>query len=395
MKNTLLTFIFTGLGYLSTLIYTYFVLNTIPASQIGEFNRYESFFAILIALVSLGIVQDASRNIALAPRSWLPIYHGAQLFRLIVSFFIFLICLALFFIYKDNIFLLGIVGVFIALSGEYVFYALGRPVEGSIASFLRASSYSALIILCIYFSGELNLKMVALVFAFSFLICGLYVSLRLNTSFISLHHKYLQASLFSIGFLAILIFLYNTFKPAYIFLIYENLSEIDQVYYFEAFKIFFLLFSVRRVCVQIFYKKIIQHPERFRYDGYITFMVMTLLSFFWIISFIINYFNLEIEGLSYKLLRDVSIMTFLMCFFPSSFTKLFSLKKDYLVAAPVLIGISLIIIGSSIFKSYSATVSDYLYLLGATEFLMCLVSFIIIKIILKNNSKKQTSHYDT
>lgn len=388
MKNILLTFLFTGLGYSATLAYTYFVLNTIPVEQIGELNRYESFFAVLVSLISLGIVQDATRNIALTPKSWLSIYHSAQFFRLKFSFFIFLICLILFLIYKDNIFLIGICGIPIALTGEYVFYALGRPIEGSIASFLRVSSYSALIIMSIYLFGELNIKIVALAFAFSFLICGLFVSLRLNISFISFEYKHFKVNLFSIGFLAILIFFYNTFKPAYIFLIYENLSKLDRVYYFEAFKIFFLLFSVRRVAVQIFYKKIIRYPEKVQYDFYISFIVIFILSILWMVSLTINYLNLGIEGLSFDLLCDVSIMTFLMIVLPSSFTKLFALKKDFLIAAPVLIGMIIVIVGSSILKSFSMTVSYYLYLLGVTEFLMSIVSFIIIKNISTNTSGK-------
>ena len=388
MKNILYTFLFTGLGYSATLAYTYFVLNTIPVEQIGELNRYESFFAVLVSLISLGIVQDATRNIALTPKSWLSIYHSAQFFRLKFSFFIFLICLILFLIYKDNIFLIGICGIPIALTGEYVFYALGRPIEGSIASFLRVSSYSALIIMSIYLFGELNIKIVALAFAFSFLICGLFVSLRLNISFISFEYKHLKANLFSIGFLAILIFFYNTFKPAYIFLIYENLSKLDRVYYFEAFKIFFLLFSVRRVAVQIFYKKIIRYPEKVQYDFYISFIVIFILSILWMVSLIINYLNLGIEGLSFDLLCDVSIMTVLMIVLPSSFTKLFALKKDFLIVVPVLIGMIIVIVGSSILKSFSVTVSYYLYLLGVTEFLMSIVSFIIIKNISTNTSGK-------
>jgi len=388
LKNILYTFLFTGLGYSATLAYTYFVLNTIPVEQIGELNRYESFFAVLVSLISLGIVQDATRNIALTPKSWLSIYHSAQFFRLKFSFFIFLICLILFLIYKDNIFLIGICGIPIALTGEYVFYALGRPIEGSIASFLRVSSYSALIIMSIYLFGGLNIKIVALAFAFSFLICGLFVSLRLNISFISFEYKHLKANLFSIGFLAILIFFYNTFKPAYIFLIYENLSKLDRVYYFEAFKIFFLLFSVRRVAVQIFYKKIIRYPEKVQYDFYISFIVIFILSILWMVSLIINYLNLGIEGLSFDLLCDVSIMTVLMIVLPSSFTKLFALKKDFLIAAPVLIGMIIVIVGSSILKSFSVTVSYYLYLLGVTEFLMSIVSFIIIKNISTNTSGK-------
>jgi len=393
LKNTLYTFLFTGLGYSTTLVYTYFVLNTIPASQIGDFNRYESFLAILVSLVSLGVVQDASRNIALTPKSWLTIHSEAQFIRLIVSVVIFLSCLILYFIYKDNLFLLGAVGIPIALSGEYVFYALGRPIEGSLASFLRTSSYSALIILSIYFSGELNLTMVALAFGISFLFCGLFTSIRLNISYITFQNKLLQSSIFSIGFLAILTLIYNSIKPSYIFFIYENLSEPERVYYFEAFKIFFLLFSVNRVAIQIFYKKIIQQPKNLKYDFYITSIVMTLLASFWMIGYTIDYLNLSIKGFSFSLLRDVSIMAVLMSFFPSSFTKLFALKKDYLVAIPVILGALVVIIGTTILNFYNMTVSHYLYLLGATEFLFSFISLIILVRTLKNNSVNQNIKY--
>lgn len=393
MKNTLYTFLFTGLGYVTTLIYTYFILNTLPASQIGEFNRYESFFAIILSLVTLGVVQDASRNIALTPKSWLTIYDEAQFIRLLVSLVIFFLCLILYFFYKDNLFLLGVVGIPIALSGEYVFYALGRPIEGSLASFIRACSYSILIILSIYFSGELNLLMAALAFSISFLFCGVFTSIRLNTSLISFQCKPLQSSIFSIGFLAILIFIYNTIKPAYIFFIYENLSELERVYYFEAFKIFFLLFSVRRVAVQVFYKKIIQQPKNLQYDFYITSIVTILLISFWIIGYAINYFNLSLEGFSYSLLFDITIMAALMSFFPSSFTKLFALKKDYLVSIPVILGAFMVITGTIFLNIYNMTVSHYLYLLGATEFLMSFISLIILKKILKNNSSTHNFNY--
>lgn len=386
MKNIFGTFLFTGLGYLATLLYTYVVLNTVSDDQIGVFNRYESFLAILISLVSLGVVQDASRNIALNPKNWFSIYAAAQQLRFKIAIMISCLGILLFIFFGNDLFLLGCLGIAVALSGEFVFYALGRPVEGSLAALFRSITYSLVIISGVFFWGNLTLITVALAFGISFCVCGVFTSYRLNLNYLDFSKQDIKSSVISVGYLALLIFVYNNIKPAYIFLIFENLSELEKVYYFEAFRIFFLLFSVRRVTVQVFYRKIIQHPHSFKYDAYIALSVIFVLASFWSISFGVRILDLDIKGLSSALLFDVTIMAALMCFFPSSFTKLFGLKRDYLVAVPVISGAIWVLVGALLLQKTNSSVSHYLYLLASTELLMSCVSFFVVVKLAKNKS---------
>ena len=383
MKNVFLTFFFTGVGYAATLTYTYVIIAFAPNESVGDFNRYESFLVIVASFVSLGVVQDATRRIALYSISWGDVYKEAQNLRLLISFGVSILCLVVFFVTNQSIYLLGIVSVFVAMSGDYALYALGRPIEGSLAAMLRSLIYCFVLVGCVFLSQSLNLVQVAAAAISGYVVCGYYVSKRLSRSYFFRPKSKVTTKISTIGFLALTMFTYNNIKPAFIFFIYDYLNAIERVYYFEAFKIYFLIFSVRRVMVQIFYKKIIQVGYSFRYDFYISASVILCLCFLWLVRMVFDIFGLEFKGLSFDLLKTVTFMGLLICFFPSSFTKLFALNKDRYIVIPIVVGLIWLLFGLFILARINSSVNAYLYLLGSTEVFLSIISYVVYHRFLK------------
>lgn len=377
------TLLLTGLGYATTVLYTYIILSTATAETISRLNKYESIIAIIAGLISLGVVQDTSRNIAKNPANWKHIYNEAQRIRLFLAIVISLISLAIYAATRDDIYLLGLATLAMALSGEYALYALGRPVSGSVASFFRAISFSALIVLAVLFiDTDLNAITITIACSLSFIICGAIASASLKTNYLTTPKIASINTAKTIGTIAIFMFFYNNIKPAIILIIPKHLSPEESTYYFEAYKLYFIFFSIRRVLVQTLYKDIITNLYALKYDFIIASVMIASVASLWCVKLILNTFETPLPGLSYEVLIDVSIITLMSCFFSSSFTRLFALKKDMIIAIPIAISAAIIFISMEILPPNTTSIRDYLYLMGASELILSLISFILLRVLL-------------
>lgn len=383
MSKIIQTFLLTGLGYAGTVLYTYIILANATPGTIARLNKYESILAIIAGLISLGVVQDTSRNIARNPADWRNIYHEGQRIRLFLAILISAISLVIYAITKDDVYLLGLASLAMALSGEYALYALGRPVSGSAASFLRAITFSAFVIICaLFIDKDLNAITITLACSLSFVICGVVASSSLKTNYFITPKIASIDTAKTIGTIALFMFVYNNIKPAIILLIPRNLSTEESAYYFEVYKLYFIFFSIRRVLVQTLYKDIITNIKTLKYDLIIaTIMIVTLLGI-WLVKLALNMLSIDFPGLSYEVLTDVSIITVMSCVFSSSFTRLFALKKDMVIAIPILISVAAIFIGMTSQPPDKTSIHDYIYLLGASELILSVTSFILLRILL-------------
>lgn len=136
---------------------------------------------------------------------------------------------------------------------------------------------------------------------------------------------------------------------------------------------------MRRIIVQSLYKEIITNKKSMKYDLIITCAMAASLCVLWSARIALDYLSISFPGLSYDVLTDVSVMTFMSCVFSSSFTRLFSLKKDLLITIPILITILFLYAGIEILSSINEPVSSFLYLLGAAELALSITSFIILR----------------
>jgi hypothetical protein len=383
MQKIISTFLLTGLGYGATLLYTYTILANATAETLSRLNKYESVLAIITGLISLGVVQDTSRNIATNPSNWERIYQEAQQLRLALAILISIISISAFLATTDEIYLLGLATLSMALSGEYALYALGRPISGSIASFLRAIIFSALIIITVLFiDNDLNAITITIACSLSFIACGIIASRQLRTNYIPKPKISNITTIKTIGTIALFMFFYNNIKPAIILLIPKSLSPAESAYYFEAYKLFFIFFSIRRVLVQTLYKEIINNINSLKYDFIITGVMLGSLLGIWLLKYIINATDIMKTGFSYEVLIDVTLVTTMSCVFSSSFTRLFALKKDLAIGIPILISAFAIFVGMKTFPPEETSIRQYFYMLGASELILSCVSFLLLKFLL-------------
>lgn len=389
MQRIIKTFALTGLGYAATLLYTYLVIATADAETVSMLNKYESFLTILMSLITLGVVQDASRNIALNGKAWTGVYFEAQGFRLLLALVISLVCFSIYIVTGSEIYVLAIASVAMALSGEYALYAIGRPVAASAASFVRAIVFSGIVVAVLVTGAGLNVYTVTSASTFSFVICGIVASRALGVRYLVPPKASIQ--LFkTVSSIAIIVLIYSNIKPAYIFIISDNITKEENVYYFEVFKLYFIIFSVRRVMVQILYKEIIAKTSSIKYDLIIFSIIFLTCTALWIAKILIDYSGMRFSGLSWSVLKDVTIMALFASIFSPSFTRLFSLKKDFLIVPPVIIAVFYVVAGVKILEMRGADVSHYLYLLGSVELVLSFISFLILKLHVSKKTLKTT-----
>lgn len=384
MKILFQSLFLTGAGYIVTLIYTYILINQATAETISRVNIYESSLAIISALISLGVVQDASRKIATSTGPWEDHYYQTQGFRITLSLIISALSLLLYLFTNDDIYLLGLSSIAIALSGDFALYATNKPIKGSTVAFARALIFSALMLGFVFYkSTNISASQITIAWTLSFIACGWLSAQYLSTKYIIAPSIPSYSSLKTIGLIAALMFIYNNIRPAYILLINNDITIDEHVYYFELYKIYFILFSLKRVIVQIYYKKIITNKSNSRYDAIILGVLLCAVGALWGSKYIIDYYGLEIHALSYKILLDLTIITVLSSTFTTAFTKLFSINKDILIAIPITLATVFILATTTTLKIYGAHISFYIYTLGIAELIIGISSIYLLRTVNK------------
>ncbi|MCA4962039.1 hypothetical protein [Pseudomonas sp. Y24-6] len=386
MTALLKTLFITGAGYAVTLIYTYVIINQAAPETISQVNVYESYLTIISALISLGVVQDASRKIASTEGPWRPHYYETQGFRITLSLIVSMLSLVLYYLTKRELYLLGLSSIAIALSGDFALYAINKPIKGSIVAFARSIVFSTLMLgIIFYTSTEISALQITTAWTISFITCGLLTSRYLETRYFVMPSIPSLPVMKTIGFIAILIFIYNNIRPSFILLINKNITVEEHVYYFEIYKIYFILFSLKRVIVQVYYKKIITEKSNARYDAVILGVLMVAIGGLWASKYLIDYLQIEINALSYQILIDLTIITVLSSSFTTAFTKLFAVNRDRLIAVPIFLAAAFILVTTSILKINQAHISSYIYTLGLAELIVGLSSIYLLRMVNKTS----------
>ena len=384
MTVLLKTLFLTGTGYAVTLIYTYILINQASPETISQVNIYESSLAIISALISLGVVQDASRKIASSTEPWKNYYYQTQGFRLTLALTISFISLLLYVLTNKDLYLLGLSSIGIAMSGDFALYAINKPIKGSIVGVARSITFSAIMLGFVFHtSTEISATQITIAWTISFIICGYLSSRYLDTNYLIAPSLPSLPTMKTIGLIAILMFIYNNIRPSFILLINTDITIEEHVYYFEIYKIYFILFSLKRVIVQVYYKKIITEKSGARYDVVILGTLLAAVGALWAAKYLISYFNIEIHALSYEILFDLTIITVISSIFTTAFTKLFSVNRDILIAIPILLATIFIFAATNILKINEAHISSYIYTLGLAELIVGLSSIYLLRMVNK------------
>ena len=369
----------TSISYLFLTVTPYFLITQKLPSEIKILAIYESSIVIIFGLVSLGLVQDASRNIALNPNSWRKYFLKCQSFRFLIGICIASISFLIFIFERNPKILLGTIALPISLSGEYALYAKGKSIEASKSILIKnAINYSLLAFSVL--NKSIMFEYIIIFSSFiSFTISGFYASILLSVPYFPKIIKIKKDYLKEITIIALFLLVYNNFKNSFILLFGNHLQENDYVYYYEVFKLLYLGFLIRRSLVQIFYNQIINNVRSYRYDLIVFFCLMILNLVIITGSFVINYKYPNISILNPQVVRDSIILICSISILPTSYTKLFSLSNDNLLAIPFMIILALILIGTYILNSYQQPINLYLYLLAFTELSICISSYMLLR----------------
>ena len=133
IKRLLLIAVLLGLGQIFMIFSLKIISQTLSAETFSLFGQVEAKFQFLIILMAAGILSDAIRKIAQAT-DWKPDYLQYQSARFFWSL---LLCPLAFLSFLDKSFLIFLITPIIALSGEYAFYGVGKPVLGAVISLIR------------------------------------------------------------------------------------------------------------------------------------------------------------------------------------------------------------------------------------------------------------------
>ena len=367
------TYLINAISFFILTITPYYLISTRSAADIKTLGIFESTILLILATVTLGFVQDASRKIALYPKEWNIYFKRCQSSKFLLGVLIFSISFFLYFATKNPKFLLGIISLPISLMGEYAFYAKGRTIEAAKSQLIRNTIYCFILIF-----GALNKNIIfsyLIIFSsfLSFTIAGFYTSKKLKVTYFPPlkieNNKYLKEMVF----VSLVVLVHENFRNVYILLFGSHLLDIDYVYFYEVFKIYMIAFIIKRSLIQVYLKEIISKRKSFKYDYYIFFALFLFNISLVIFSIIFRSFFPEATILESNVIRDTVILITCMSFFPTYYTKLFSLDNNKLLVIPLAIIFIILTLGITILNFYQLKINYYIYLLSILEISMSII----------------------
>jgi O-antigen/teichoic acid export membrane protein len=152
IKRVFWVALFTGLSHLISIITISYVLRVLGEEVSGYLGVIDSTIVLVASIISFGIQLAVNRNVA-TRSSWQSNYKLGQSSRLMLSFFVLIFGLIIFFIEGDFTMLIYCFAPLIALNGDYALYGNGKPIIAASLSFLRVALPNLGIIFTGYFLG--------------------------------------------------------------------------------------------------------------------------------------------------------------------------------------------------------------------------------------------------
>ena len=370
------TYAFQFIGFAVLTITPFYLITARPASDIKILGIFEGTILFILGAVNLGLVTDANRKIALYPKKWKSYFERCQRIRLFIAIVIVIISVLYFVLNKNERFLLGIIAIPVALSGEYAFYAKGRSVEASKALIIKNSIYSSILVFST-FHKEINFSYLIIISSFlSYLISGIYTATKLKVNYFPplkrIKYNYFKEMLF----ISFAIIIYQNFRNIFILLLGNHLLDIDYVYFYEVFKIYMLAFLFKRSLHQIFYSQIINNVKSFKYDFIVFFSLLAFNLSLLIVSFIINSFFQNISILDSIVVRDSIILITSISILSSYLHKALAIDKNKLLIIPPLVIIIFLLLGITSLNYFQSKINYYIYLLASIELSLSIIGTI-------------------
>jgi len=341
----------TGLSQvLSLLSIAYIAKKTLDKVFIKQIGDIESTVVFVTIILSFGIRQIATRDIAIN-QNWKPILKKIQSSSIGMSIMLFFLGVLLYYYTKENHYLIFLLAPVISLNLDYAFYGLGKSVTASFLSFVRVIIPS----FCLFLLGIFEAKN-SLLFILSILISYLIIALISNLLLkinpytnpsIKFYKNYLKYFYIGLSDLSI-----SAFGLGILFFAEPLFNNNSIALSYLVIKFYVLIKGLQRILFQAFYKDLIKDDFTFLLDK---------------IGFLIGF--------------GIFIIA---CFYPK-FLIMQLYSQDFLQATPLLVRAGIAVIISSIMISASPRL---LLLSKEKQYIKAyLISFIIILITLLINSK--------
>lgn len=328
IKKIVLIGIFTGLAHLLSFYGISFIVrmnaDKIFISKIAEL---ESAIVLMLAVMSFGLQQIATRDIAIK-EGWRNVLIFTQKSRLSMGLFIAVCGLILYFFTKDNYYLIFILAPLLALNIDYALYGRGRSVEASFLSLIKVG-IPAIVLLILGYLKVFNFNIYFTSVVVAWFIIGFFSNRILKTplflkpilEFLKVYFQNMKIGFTDIAITTLKLGVLTLAKPFYTETVLANA--------FVVLKLYVLVKGIQRVVFQAFYKDLVDRKKAMLIDkiGLIIGFVFFSMTFFYAKEMISFLFSDDYLSSSY-LLKLIGLATLISSISISASPRMLLLKQD-------------------------------------------------------------------
>lgn len=324
-------FILVGIGQFIAIWFVGFAAETLSPEAVMSIAKFDSAMMFAMAACSLGIGQYFPRYL-MKDDTYKTSLNDARIIRFLVGVVLAVfggILLVFDYIEYGMVF---ISAPFLFCGIEYSLYVRNRQVTAAICSLLRVSGVYITIFLVVYFSTFNNISITTLYFLLSIIfsvLASLISLLVLKQGFIPEFRLPDAQVLRGVSQLGGAFFVYNIFKSLLIPIGSLALTDKEVVDLFIFLKLYLLIFSIRRVYVQIAHQWLKNEQKSVQIN--LLFFTGAILGIF-IYSILYFYFDFEVFsdvlGLTVKNIPLVLILLLSLAVFSVYPTRLLLLEGD-------------------------------------------------------------------
>ena len=248
--------ILTGLAhFISFFSISFLVKKNVDSNFLVKIAEIESATVFILSILSFGIQQIASRDIATS-NDWRKILNNTQVSRTSMSLAIAFIGAIGFFLTKDDYYLIYIIAPLLSLNIDYALYSRGLPIKAAFIALIKVS-VPGLTLLYLAINENFIFNIYLISFLLTWVILGIISNKILkaklipkpNFNFLKVYFNKIKIGLTDIAITSLKLGVLTLAQPFY------NESVIANTFVF--LKIYVLVRGIQRVLFQSFYKDLI------------------------------------------------------------------------------------------------------------------------------------------
>ena len=374
-------FLLTGVGQLLAVWFVSVITGMYSDDTVRSIARFDTAFIFALSFCSLGIGQYFPRYLV-GDSNFHRAFNDARIIRLIASIFLFFIGIVAFFLGDQEYAFAFLLSPLLYLGGEFALYVRGMQIFAAVCAFIRTSgTYLLLLILILFLT--VNEEDIPFLYAFTFFVLSVAASLfslkMMNKPLapeLQLPEKKVILGVVQLGGV---FFLYSSCKILIIPIVdyFYSASELVDAYIF--FKIYFLIFSVRRVFVQISHQWL-NNKRKTKILNAIFFVSTMAMVFLYLV--VEHFFHMDlfkvVLGLNVNNNYLVLLLALSLAVFALYPTRLLMLGGD-VYYKKILLSFSCLFIVSALAIGSLFKIELLLYLVVMFEFIVGLASFLYVK----------------